>query len=144
MGIIDFKKPLSFTCAFQQVGREKWSHSLNWYPNNVCKMPFVVPQDIVHHQAFVRMTMKAFVWKAICYLCSDLPCSCCEGTFCLACWKLSHSEPCKQANWLALKLWLFSTILQRPICSKELWNSFPEQALSNNFSKYPLPASYFS
>lgn len=78
-----------------------------------------VTKCMVLYPAFLRMTTKEFAWEAICYLCSDLPCSCYEGTFCHALKALSHSEPCKKANWLTLKWWLFSTILQRLICSKE-------------------------
>lgn len=79
----------------------KWSHNLNWYPN-VCKMPFVMSQKYkVLYQAFHRMTTKEFIREAICYLCSDLPCSCCEGSFCPACWKLraTQSHASRPVDW---------------------------------------------
>lgn len=77
----------------------KWSQSLNWYPNNVCKMPSVVPQYIVLLKASLSMTRKEFLWEVICYLCSDLPCSCCGGTFCLACWELSSASRPVDWHW---------------------------------------------
>lgn len=60
---------------------------------------------------------------------------------------LESSEPLRamqESQLIDTEMMAFLNHSSEAHLQQGIWNSFTEQALSNNFSKYSLPASYFS